>query len=396
MAQEVTSFLVTLYTESRASLHRGLGMFAKLLFAGFLSLVSADLAYCASPGGIRIGAWSGGPIHTGSRKQFEYCAATAANAQGMVITYAVDGSYRWRLSFSNPTWSFSEGYALSVLLRLGDRILIPARATVGTNQQLDIETEDELQLFAALRSADKLQVTAGGLRLEFDLIGTSEVLAALFDCIRQRPARAETKNDKVALTVDATARAEVRSLATSVMSFSRIKDAQILSQTAGSWKSGLVTSALDVIRAPRARNMREFVPLLVSHEVGKCREGAFLIWSLDAIDQSELLRAFLVCPGLDGTTFTYMAAAARTQGGYFLLRSSAIGGGFAGVLQQQVADIDGRLRPAFMLAIKKVEQQSQSLQPLPPPDATPDARTAEPSSESDNAAPTFTSPFGRY
>src|SRR6188768_4416785 len=134
-------------------------------FTGLLCLLCVGTAHAQTKTAIHLGGWTGGPVFSGG-KQAQSCAASATNAQGISVTYSVDRDYRWRLSFSNSTWSFSQGYALNVLLRLGDRTTVPARARVGANQQLDVETEDELQLFAILWGADKLQVTAGGLRFE--------------------------------------------------------------------------------------------------------------------------------------------------------------------------------------------------------------------------------------
>ena len=388
---------MSLYTGNRGSrLIADQAMLVRLLLACCLSYLFVGVAHCAAAGGIRIGAWSGGPIHSGSKKQIEHCTASATNAQEIVISYSVDRQYRWRLALSNPTWSFSPGYAMNMLLQLGDKNFLRARATVNANRILDVQTEDDLALFPALWSASRLQVTAGGLRFEFELAGGSDVFAALVDCIRQRPARATAKNVGASVTLDAAAREEVRSLATEILSFARIRDAQILPQVAGSWRAGLATSTLDVVGVKGAEKMSDFVARLVRDELGKCREGVFLVWALEEVDRAELGRTFVVCPGSEGTTFTYSMAAARPQGGYYVLRSSALGGGFAGVLQQQVEEVDAKLRPAFALAVKKIVQQQPQSPQQPSPQATPDQTAPGPGADKDSAAPTFTSPFGRY
>ena len=371
-------------------------MFAGLLLASCLSfLLLVSEAHSAAPAGIRIGAWSGGPVHVGTTKQFEYCTASTTNAQGIVISYSIDRQYRWRLAFANPTWSFSQGYALNMLLRLGEKNFLRARATVNANRMLDVQTDDDLALFPALWSASMLQVTAGGLRFEFELAGSNGVFAALVDCIRQRSVRATAKNVPTFVTVDAAAREEARSLAAEILSFARIRDAQILPQVAGSWRAGLVTSTLDLVRVKGAEKMRDFVAHLIRDELGKCREGVFLVWALEEVDRTELGRMFVICPRSEGTTFSYLMAATRPQGGHYILRSSALGGGFGGVLQQSVEEMDAKLRPAFALAVKKEQQQPQSPQ-QPSPQATPDQTAPGSGADKDSAAPTFTSPFGRY
>ena len=287
-------------------------MFAGLLLASCLSfLLLVSEAHSAAPAGIRIGAWSGGPVYVGTTKQFEYCTASTTNAQGIVISYSIDRQYRWRLAFANPTWSFSQGYALNMLLRLGEKNFLRARATVNANRMLDVQTDDDLALFPALWSASMLQVTAGGLRFEFELAGSNGVFAALVDCIRQRSVRATAKNVPTFVTVDAAAREEARSLAAEILSFARIRDAQILPQVAGSWRAGLVTSTLDLVRVKGAEKMRDFVAHLIRDELGKCREGVFLVWALEEVDRTELGRMFVICPRSEGTTFSYLMAATR-------------------------------------------------------------------------------------
>ena len=285
---------------------------------------------------------------------------------------------------------------MNMLLQLGDKNFLRARATVNANQILDVQTGDDLALFPALWSANRLQVTAGGLRFEFELAGSNDVFAALVDCIRQRSVRATAKNVPTFVTVDAAAREEARSLAAEILSFARIRDAQILPQVAGSWRAGLVTSTLDLVRVKGAEKMRDFVAHLIRDELGKCREGVFLVWALEEVDRTELGRMFVICPGSEGTTFSYLMAATRPQGGHYILRSSALGGGFGGVLQQSVEEMDAKLRPAFALAVKKVEQRQPQSPQQPSPQATPNQTTAEPGPDRDSVAPTFTSPFGRY
>ena len=53
---------------------------------------------------------------------------------------------------------------MNMLLQLGEKNFLRARATVNANRMLDVQTEDDLALFPALWSASRLQVTAGGLR----------------------------------------------------------------------------------------------------------------------------------------------------------------------------------------------------------------------------------------
>src|SRR5206468_2198012 len=108
---------------------------------------------------------------------------TFTGGSGITISYAVDRDYGWHLSFSNPTWSFIEGYSWNSSLKLGDGSVLRSRAVVVGSNNLEIKTEDSLSLFAALWTATQLQVTAGGLTFSFELISSSEVLSALAQCV---------------------------------------------------------------------------------------------------------------------------------------------------------------------------------------------------------------------
>jgi hypothetical protein len=61
--------------------------------------------------------------------------------------------------------------------------------------------------------------------------------------------------------------------------------------------------------------------------------------------------------------FVYHVAAPRPQGGFFLLSSRADGGGFGGLLQQQVEDVDAKVRASLILAVNKAEQERSAEKP---------------------------------
>src|SRR5207253_3444222 len=94
-----------------------------------------------------------------------------------------DRDHRWHLGFSNPTWNFIEGYSWNSSLKLGDGSVLRSRAVVVGSSNLESRTDDDLSLFAALWTASQLQVTAGGLTFEFELISSNEVLSALAQCV---------------------------------------------------------------------------------------------------------------------------------------------------------------------------------------------------------------------
>ena len=171
----------------------------------------------AAPAAIRVLNWSGGPVFKGPAKQFDHCAVTSTNKDGIAMTYAIDRQLRWYLRISNPAWTFTNDFGLSVSLALDGR-RFRGRAIVRENSSLEMEVEDPISLFATLRMAVQLRVTAGGLATEFDLANSSEVLAAVAQCAlrhgtTQRSAKGGKKGGRPEANQDPAAQREATALA---------------------------------------------------------------------------------------------------------------------------------------------------------------------------------------
>ena len=336
-----------------------------LIVACILSALISAHGSAAGSNSIRIGGWSGGPSTQGPSKRFEACSARAANPQGIVISYSVDSQYRWRLTFSDPAWSFTDGYSLNLILRLGDRNYLRGRAVVTGTQTLEIRTDDDLALFSGLWASNRLQVTAGGLKFEFELISSNEVLAALMQCALRQSSSPGRKNAiPLSIRTDSDTRAETRSIASEILAYSRIGDVQMSAgsptpsagQGVTSWRSGLISSTLDVLEPKGIARLTDVPFRLLDQESRKCRNGFFFTWGSGGVDRLEIVRMFTACPAPEVTTFAYHFALSRSKGGYYLLSSTISGGGFGGVVQQLLEEMDLKLRGSFTLALKKFEQ----------------------------------------
>jgi len=338
-------------------------MLVRLLFVVSLSVgfFGGDQRATAAPAGIRIGVWAGGPVHDG-KKQFAYFSASATNGQGIVISYSVDGQYRWRLSFSNQAWSFSPGYSVNLLLRFTEKMVpVRARATVNANQMLEVHSDDDLALFAALWDASKLEVTAGGLRFEFELISSNEVLDALLRCaIRQTNSFGRANHERpLPVRIDARTVQEARDLFSEIVAFGRLREAQILPtapNAAITWKTNLIISSLAVVDGSMSRVAD--IPLrILERDVRHCRYTAFFAWSVLAVDATEIARVMTICMAPDATVFTRYSATPRSKGGLYLMSSTVTGGGFGGVPQAQLDEIDAGLRSAFIASSQRLDRQ---------------------------------------
>jgi len=321
---------------------------------------------------IRIGNWSGGPSIQAQSRQFEGCAARSENSQGIAMSYAIDPQYRWRLVVSNPAWSFTPGYSLALVLRLDDRNYLRGRAIVSGTQTLEIRTDDELSLFSGLWSANRLQVTAGGTKFEFELFDSNEVLSALLQCVVRQSGWSARKNaPPMPIRLDSETRAETRAIANEILAYSRIGQVQMSTASAvsssqhgaTSWKSGLINSALDVLEPKGIARLADVPLRLLDQEIRKCRNRFYFAWRLEQVDRLEIARVFTVCPAPELTTFAYYLAVSRSKGGYYLLSSTTSGGGFGGVVQQQLEEMDAKLRRSFNMAVNTFEQAQPKNRP---------------------------------
>jgi len=343
-----------------------------LVIAGCLASLMVNGATAAATKPFRIANWSGAAYSGDQTRQFERCAASFTNAGGIVISYAVDRDYRWHLSFSNPTWNFIEGYSWNSSLKLGDGSVLRSRAVVVGSSNLEIRTEDGLSLFAALWTASQLQVTAGGLTFEFELISSNEVLSALAQCVLRQTGVAPRQNTaRLAGRIDPAARDEAKAFATEILSYARIADVQMLppsaapaeGQAAAAWKTQLVTSTVDVVEAANIGRVDAMPMRIVEGDLRKCRGGFFFTSAMQEIDQLKVARTFTSCQTPESTIFVYYIAIARPKGGFYLLSSRSLGGGFGSVAQQQTELVDAKLRAVLMTAVSKVAQEGKEEKP---------------------------------
>jgi hypothetical protein len=336
----------------------------------------AQNAVAAVTDSFRIGSWTGAAHSMEQSRQFDHCSASAINANGITVSYAVS-PYRWSLTFSNVAWSFVQGLSLPLQLKFGERESVTGRAAAIDTQVLEVVVEDNMSLFTRLQSGGRLQAIAGGLTFEFQLIDSEAVLAALAQCVLRNTRTAQPAKPKrpppqkvvqPALIGDATAIDELRTLAGYILGFARITDARLLTPAevpaelrAGPvWKVGLVTIALSLLRsgdgATETIKLDELPSKLVDLEAHKCREGLFFLSNLDGIDQLPAARVFTSCRTMDAVTTTYRLALPRPQGGVYLVAVTATGGGFAGAIQRQTEQTDGKIRAVIGGALRRLER----------------------------------------
>jgi hypothetical protein len=350
-----------------------------LVMAGCASLggpLLGSAAAATAAQSIKIANWSGGAVLEGSGQPLDGCAATATNAKGMAITYAMNRQLRWSLSISSPDWSLTNGFSLNINLNLDGRPF-RGRATVSGNSGLRIDVEDRIALFAALRIAAQLRATAGGLSIEFDLANGSEALAAVAQCALKQTAAnaplagrnpgAKSKTVHTPPPRDMAAPQEAIDFANTIKAFSNIGKFHLVQATdhmTGSlatvgWTAEGTAGAVMLLPSGEARRSGDAVGKVIQYERHKCRGEYFFATDTTRQDQTDVARVYVACKMPESTAIAYHTAVPRPKGGVYVVTNIS-GQGFVMVLQKQAEAVDAKLRVAILEALRRFDAGTTS------------------------------------
>ncbi len=357
--------------------------------ASFGGVLASSAVAAPAAQSIKVANWSGGAVLKG--QQADGCAATAANAKGMAITYAMNRQLRWYLSISNPDWSLTNGFSLSINLDLDGR-RFRGRATVIRNSGLQIEVDDRIGLFATLRISGQLRATAGGLSIEFDLTNSSEALSAVAQCALKQTMGVATSAGRNAGTKgkavlpepprDATTHKEIVDFATAIRSFAgmgsfrlvQASDSMPGSLATVGWTAEAAAGAVTLLPAREAPKSSDAARRAIQYEQRRCRGEYFFAEDAAVQDRTEIARVYVACKMPESTAIAYYTAVPRPKGGAYVVTSTS-GKGFVMVLQKQPAAADARLRVAILEALKRFDAdagQNGREEPAASSDRTPE------------------------
>jgi hypothetical protein len=332
-----------------------------------LVIVHAAAAYSAPADTIRSGGWSGGRYPNERSKPFQYCGASAKNSSDITMNLSLDRDYRWRLAFSHPHWEFVGGSPISMTLGLGGgRQGLVGVATVANPSTLDFQPEDPLALFPSLWTASQLKVVSGGFRFEFELLGASDVLTALTQCVwRQlgRSPRARPANPPA--DVPGAIRDEAKGVAEMLIAYARFTNPndrsppalQSGARSAAAWQVGLVTSTIDIVPAGRTPQPDGVTVEVIDTDARNCRGGFFFAKSSQVKDSVSLGRVFTSCQSAEASALSYYVVAPRAKGGFYLFSSRVDVPIIGAAMQQRVSDVDARIRDVLLTAIRQAEEE---------------------------------------
>ena len=346
---------------------------AGLVLAMIGHLASVSPLAAAPPGAFKAGGWTGAAHPSDRGKPFEYCSATATNSKEIALTLALDRNYRWRLSFSNPLWNFNDGSGIQIVLRADKAQIFRGAAAAASPTTLEFRPEEPFNLFASLWSAGSLDVVAGGFGFDFELLGISDALNAVTQCVWQRLGRAARAPARSAARTSEAARQEARAVAAMVIGYARFSDAgepsvsAIQGEARAEWKTGLVTSSVEIVEGDQPA-LDAFTTAVIERDMRNCRGAVHLVKAAETINSTALGRMFTSCLAPDAPVFVYQVAVPRPLGGYYLFASRAAAAIVSGAMQRRVGEVDARLREVVMTAIQQAEARRARAQAGQPAD----------------------------
>jgi hypothetical protein len=167
----------------RRSLCRGLIVGVIALVAG---LASTSGASAAGPvRSFRVGLWTGGAYLDDRTGFFTDCAARIPYTNGLTITVALNRSWGWTLSFTDPLWTLEEYRQVPVQLKIPDGGgSVEVYGTPINPTTVIVSMPGYSRTLNALRLAYRINTSVGEQNFVFYLVNPAELISSLLDCVR--------------------------------------------------------------------------------------------------------------------------------------------------------------------------------------------------------------------
>ena len=246
----------------------------------------------------------------------------------------------------------------------GAQAFAKARPYLNNAVQVFLADSSELffssELFLQFRRGNMLQVSAANQVLSFSLDGTSALLPALLDCVRQEttsgvaqtnpfgvpqtPPRAQPSRDSVRAEAALTAANVLGAAGIGKFSFGSLEDATKFKADAV-WMAGALTGMINIFE--NAKLDDPTIPsILIGEDAKSCGKGAFLSGSLPDSDGKEMLRIFTSFQREKKNMTVYYLAVPRPKGGIYLFTTMSDGS------QEEVKEADSGLRTAVFKVVR--------------------------------------------
>jgi len=152
-----------------------------LIQAAILFSVLVSTAFAAGPyGSIRIAGWVGGAFSDDSNGGFSHCAATSTYGNGHSLVVGLNAANSWLLSFAGPSFRLSRGDSLPIDITFDGQSQARLFGTANSNVMVTAILPPNVA--RDFRKSSLMVAVAGGAPLQFNLVQTGPLLAALSNC----------------------------------------------------------------------------------------------------------------------------------------------------------------------------------------------------------------------
>jgi hypothetical protein len=316
----------------------------------------------------RANDWKGF-AYSDDARQFERCSATNKASGGTSVTYSVDRQLRWSLRLSNPTWTFTKGAEVNLILKIDDLEPVNGRTAAIEKDTLEFVSRDPVRFFADLRVGHGLRVAMGGLFFQFSVAGGSEALSALTQCVI-RFAHLPLKGNTGVLEgtfLDSKSRSkEAEELANLIISYSRVQKPQSEkaledrpdSAPDAAWViDALVTTSIKIVDGQN--QLREITYAVVGARYEACPTGFFFIMQSEEISGQEIGRIYDSCQTTNGISASYDFIFPRPNRGYYVINEAAQGSSYIVVGFKLLRAYELNLRSVIPVAIQNMSRAPQ-------------------------------------
>lgn len=170
---------------------RNAGLFGLLVAAG----VTAASTLSAKEYEFQAGSWPGSIVYDDQYGSFQNCYIWSNYNSNITVYFQIDYDETFHVAITHPDWRLTVGDEFNVVLEVDRRLSDTYRASVYSENGVDIIFKSPGGLLDILRYGKLMTIHAQQDSFYFELQGTKVALDKLYDCYRQNAVASGTKSN---------------------------------------------------------------------------------------------------------------------------------------------------------------------------------------------------------
>jgi len=128
----------------------------------------------------KVANWYIGAYEQNSK--FSHCAMSTPYLSGITMAFSVSGDYSWRVGWGHPSWQFSKGQTVDIVVFVDGAGPFYLKATAVNKELALAELPAKAAVFDVMRKGYLMTVHAVGNVYKFNLDGTYAALTEILSC----------------------------------------------------------------------------------------------------------------------------------------------------------------------------------------------------------------------